>query len=559
MKFSEKLLRYLHSVGIEYIFGIVGREASAILFDEYADKVKFILTRHELTAGVAASAMSRFSKSPQACFVTLGPGITNIMTAIATAAIDRYPIVIIATQIETNCISYNDAHQCLDNISLVKPITKYAYELKKPSELKEALKKAIQASMTHPLGPSMISIPIDTLSSEVEDKENNLCKDLGRKISSTKSTTFIQDLKKAVNLFENSKYPLIIVGDVVTKDNEMPKLIRSFSEKYNIPVITTYSSKGVLPANHQLNYGSINSYANVILEQESKKIQFNEADLLLILGYDLAEYYPNAWKDTKLKKIINIIPYMNNSLATIKPDINIIGPLKESLEYLKVNIPAQKYSPYSISEMKKRIKEKLSDRKNYPEGIMVNQIVGILNEHYDDYILANDIGMHRHLTAIYYQPRKPGNYVTSAGLASFGTGLPLGIGAKMANSKKNVVVITGDGGFHSNSGDLETAARLKLKMTIILLNSQANSLIHRYQLVGKNRRHYQKSYAFNNVDFAKLAEANGCQGIKVNNLNEFKKALIKADKFSGPTLIEVKVFYPDLYINSFSVSRKKDN
>ncbi len=162
ISFSELLQKYLMSVGINKMYGVLGREDAVLSFNTLKN-FEFIITRHEMTAGVMAIAISRFTKSPQVCFGTLGPGITNYMTALATATLDRYPLILIVAQLETPYIIYNDNHQCLDNVSIAKPLSKYAYELKNPQELKFVLESALKASMTFPFVPSVISIPIDIL------------------------------------------------------------------------------------------------------------------------------------------------------------------------------------------------------------------------------------------------------------------------------------------------------------------------------------------------------------------------------------------------------------
>lgn len=550
MKFSEKLLRYLHSAGVENIFGIVGREATEILFDEYGDKVKFILTRHELTAGVAASAISRFTNKPQVCFGTLGPGPTNYMTAVGTAMLDRNPLILITAQIESTGISYNDAHQCIDSVGMMKPITKFAYELKSPSELKEALESAMNASMSYPYGPSFLSVPVDFLSATLQDDDNKLA--LNGSSYSTLSTDFETTLKNIVGLIKNAKNPLIIPGDTVLKVKNGPSLVRKLAETLNIPVVTPYSTKGILPHNHKLNFGVIGSHLDPIIGYPALHTIFEEPDTLLLLGYDLVEHFPSAWGGRKKKSIAVINPYINTSHIVVKPDLLAVGPLDFGINYLLQNakVIGKKKVIYP-EEMKKRISAMEANQKVYEEGLLPNQVLDELNKYYkENYILANDIGMNRHTSAIFFHANKPNDFVTSAGFSSFGTGLSMGMGAKIANPTRNVVVIAGDGGFHSNSGDLETIVRLGLKITIVLFNNNMNGLIKRFQLIGKQKRNHPNAIYFAPVDFAMLAIANGCQGLYAQSRKEFKKALVLAEKNNGPTLIEVKIHYPDMYIPS---------
>lgn len=556
ISFSELLQKYLLSIGIDRMYGIVGREASHLSFNTL-DNFEFVLTRHEMTAGVMATAISRFTKSPQVCFGTVGPGLTNYMTALATAALDRYPLILIIAQLEIPFISYNDAHQCIDNIAIAKPLSKYAYELKNPRELKSALESALKASMTFPFGPSVISIPIDVLSSDLEIDSKTIIglnKDVIRPSISEDSE--IKDLvRDAAEIIKSSKNPLIIIGDTIVKTEGMTKRVKEFSENTNIPVITTYSAKGVIDRNSKLNYGVLSSYIDSVVEDNVNEKIFDNADAIIFIGYDLCERHPFLWSSKSVPKVlININSYHNDIYKALNPRINIISSLDKSIDLLQHSLKDYKNKNLiDLNKVNNKINKLLKDKTHYKDGITHPQILNSLNDHFnEDYILANDIGMHRHLSSIFFKNNKPEYYVTSEGLSSFGTGLSLGMGAKIVNPNTPVVVIAGDGGFHSNDGDIETAVRLGLKVLIVVLNSSSNALIERYQLKGKYKKLNKKNTSFNKVGFALLAKANGCQSGTAHSIKEFDRLLKEADKNEGPFLIEVPVHYPQHYVNQYS-------
>lgn len=538
------------------MYGIVGREESSLTFNTLED-FEFILTRHEMTAGVMATAISRFTRSPQVCFGTLGPGITNYMTALATATLDRYPLILIVAQLETPYIIYNDMHQCVDNVSIAKPLSKYAYELKSPNELKSALESALKASMTFPFGPSVISIPIDILSSDLEIDSataTSLNKDVI--LPSISEDYDIKNLvEEAAKIIKSSKNPLIIAGDAIVKTEGTISKVKKFSENTNIPVITTYSAKGVINRNSPLNYGVLSSYIDSVVKENVNEKIFNKADTLIFIGYDLCERHPFLWPSNSIPKVlININSYHNNVHKALNPHVNIISRLDKSIDLLKDYLKGYKNKKLiEINKINNKINKLLKDKTHYKDGITHPQILNSLNDHFnEDYILANDIGMHRHLSSIFFKNDKPEYYVTSEGLSSFGTGLSLGMGAKIANPNKPVVVIAGDGGFHSNDGDIETVVRLGLKILIVVLNSSSNALIERYQLKGKYKNMNKKNTSFGKVDFDLLAKANGCQSDKAQNIEEFNKLLKKYDNIDGPFLIEIPIYYPQHYVNEYS-------
>lgn len=556
--FSELLQKYLLSVGINRIYGVVGREDSDLTFNTLKD-FEFVLTRHEMTAGVMATAISKFTQRPEVCFGTLGPGITNYMTALATAALDRFPLILIVAQMETPYIIYNDMHQCVDNVSIAKPLTKYAYEMKNAKELKSVLETAMKSSMTFPFGPSVISIPIDILASDVEiDNKKPISLDKDSIVPVEAQSGDVTSLiKEAAKIIRSSKNPIILVGDATVKTSGIVNEVRKFAKKTNIPVVATYTAKGVIERDSKLNLGVISSYTDSIVEQNVNSKVFDPVDTIVFIGYDLCERHPYIWSAKSVPKtFININSYQNNVYKGLSPKINIISSLDKCIRLLGNEL--KHYKNKNVPDMSKvnvKIEKLLKDNKKYEDGLTHPQIMNCLNEHFDDdFMLANDIGMHRQLSSIFYRNRVPGYYVTSEGLSSFGTGLALGMGTKIANPKKQVVVIAGDGGFHSNDGDIETAVRLGLKILIVLLNSNSNALIERYQLKGRFGKINKKNTSFGKVDFALLAKANGCESGTAHNIEEFNDLLKVFDKSKGPFLIEVPIHYPQHYVNEYSKS-----
>ncbi|MEI6528593.1 MAG: thiamine pyrophosphate-dependent enzyme [bacterium] len=237
-----------------------------------------------------------------------------------------------------------------------------------------------------------------------------------------------------------------------------------------------------------------------------------------------------------------------------------MGNLPKVLELLlKQTFNIKKTGHQNLETVRKQVNDISKDFKEHKEGMSPVQLLNTLNSHFNnDYILASDVGMHRHVSSIFFNAKFPEDFVTSPGLSSFGTGLPLGIGAKIVNPNRNVVIIAGDGGFHSSSGDIETVVRQKLKVLIIILNSSSNTLIERYELTGKDRVINRATTSFNYVNFVKLATANGCPAIRAKNIQQLKSALSIFDKSSQPLLIEIPVYYPKMYVNKFAKIFEKE-
>jgi N2-(2-carboxyethyl)arginine synthase len=546
MRIAEQVLHCLASVGIQHVFGIVGREADSILFNEVPE-VDFVLTRHEFSAGVIACGLSRFRNTPQACFSTLGPGSTNLATPLATAFLDRYPLVAISAQIESNELNYGWAHQCVDGASVLRPVTKFSHEVRDPREVPQLLGRAVAEAMAQPFGPAFISIPNDVLKSEAVGPT-----DIGWALE-TKATVghgFENAIAAAGRALSTAERPLIVVGDAALRGGR-GSAIQQLAERHEIAVITSYSGKGALPPQHSLHLGAITPHMDALLEHPALDSIFGPIDCILLLGYDLAEHLlPQLWQRGHKKTVIRAAEWSSTTPGALEPDVDIVGPLDKCLQGLQQAI-MRSGPAHSTPDLLARLRCMAEERTDSPEGIQPHQVVGLLNERYPDYVLANDIGQHRHVSALFYRANRPLDFLTSAGLSSFGVGLPFGIGAKLAYPDRNVVVIAGDSGFHSNSGEMETVVRLGMKLLVLLFDNQKSALIERYQMMGHGRVN-DKVVRFGRVDFARLAEANGWQGLEVARISQLPRALDMADAYSGPTLIQLPVHYPGWHLNRFA-------
>ncbi|NLF25850.1 MAG: thiamine pyrophosphate-binding protein, partial [Deltaproteobacteria bacterium] len=444
MKGSDFIQILLRSYGINKIYGVLGREAASISFNaDYSQD--FILVRNELTAGLAAIGASRLTGQPQACFSTLGPGVTHMATAIGTACQDRDPVLFFTAQLETQATDYNNAHQCIDAVSVSRPITKYSSEPTTLEQLAVAVDRAFSKMLTYPLGPALISLPIDLLDMPVSDA--NIAKWLSpeskpvKPTASAAYTTAIDyNIQKACDLLATSKNPIIIVGDTVTKSPDAMSIKHSL-EKINMPVITTYSAKGLLPRDHSLYLGVINSYLDVILEEFIQKDIFETVDTVFLLGYDMTEHYPNAWNHGERKKIISLNYFDNETSKSFIPDIKITGDIQAVLQKISEKIESRAVIHEDMVRVHDKILnalDKFMDEEPHKDSLSIPQIIKTLNTLFGpyDYIVANDIGTHRHVTATFFAPQAPHHYLTSAGFSSYGTGIGIAIGAAFARPDK---------------------------------------------------------------------------------------------------------------------------
>jgi len=544
---AKQIQKFLHDQGTKHIFGIVGREASAISFEEYP-QIPFILTRHEMPAGLMAIAGARLTGRPGACFTTIGPGTTNAITPLASAMLDRYPLIVLVAQLETNEIEFNNAHQCVDAVNLAKPVTKGAFQVNHPRDVIPVLTKATQAAMTMPWGPVLVSLPIDILSAPAEKYHV-----MNPLISATAAidTNYRVNVNAAADLLNKAKAPLFVIGDIASRLNQREEII-ALADRVGAYMITTYAATGAVPNDHPRYLGSVTPYIDSILGRPALKEIFGPADTLCLFGYDIAEHlYPKLWHVGEDKKVIRLAPFKNETPGLLQVDVDVVAPLPMTIEDLNKKVISINRPLRENNELKEHYQAMLTDKTDVEGGILAHQVIAGINNVFGDYILASDVGMHRHIGALFARIKQPLSYLTSAGLSSFGTGLPLAIGAQLNASDRKVVFIAGDGGFHSSSGELETLARLKLPITGIIFKNSCGALIQRYQMMGKQKVNTNTT-EYNPVDFSMLARTNGIHGFSATNRQEFLECLAKAKELKTHSLIEVNVVYPDLYVNQFT-------
>ncbi|MFC4608468.1 thiamine pyrophosphate-binding protein [Streptomyces maoxianensis] len=547
---AHALLKRLSEHGVEKVFGVVGREAASILFDEQ-DGVEFVLTRHEFTAGVAADVLARITGRPQACWATLGPGMTNLSTGMATSMLDRSPVIALAAQSESHDIFPNDTHQCLDLVKIAEPMSKYAAELQRPAEITDLVDSAVAAAMTEPVGPSFISLPVDLLGSS---DGVDLTQDHGPARTPQKPIGAVQpgweqDADRAAELLSGAEHPVFVVGAAAIRSGAVDA-IRALAERLNVPVITTYIAKGVLPHGHDLNYGAVTGYMDGILGFPALETLFGPADVILTLGYDYAEdLRPSMWERGLEKKTVRISPTANPVPRVYRPSVDVVTDVLAFVEHIDAataDLPAK--VRHDITPLRECIAELLADPQEYEDGMRVHQVMDSMNTVMAETAapgegtIVSDIGFFRHYGVLFARADQPFGFLTSAGCSSFGYGIPAAIGAQLARPGQPTFLIAGDGGFHSNSADLETIARLGLPIVTVVVNNDTNGLIELYQNMGHQRSH-DPAIKFTGVDFVALAEANGVEATKVASREELLAALRKGAELGRPYLIEVPINY----------------
>jgi len=533
MKTGAKLLiEGLQREGVETIFGYPGGVVLPIYDELYDSPLRHILVRHEQAAAHAADGYARASGRVGVCLATSGPGACNLVTGIATAYMDSIPIVAITGQVPTSLLG-NDAFQESDITGITMPVTKHNYLVKKAYDIPRILQEAFYIAGTGRPGPVLIDIPKDVSTGTVETDPPRVETVSLRGYQPTYKGHQRQ-IDRAVELLTLAERPLIYAGGGVILSNASEELVR-FAEQMMIPITTTLMGLGAVPGDHPLNLGMLGMHGT-----EYANYAVTECDLLIAVGvrFDdrvtgkLDTFAPHA-------KIIHIDIDPAEIGKNKKVDVPIVGDVRNILGELIQKL--QKTGHYQtwhekIKGWKKKHPLRYKDDGKLRPQYIIQQLSALLEE---DDIIVSEVGQNQMWTAQYYCFRKPRTWITSGGLGTMGYGLPASMGVHYARPDKTVFDIAGDGSIQMNIQELGTIAQYKIPVKIAILNNQYLGMVRQWQELFYDRR-----YSFTElpaVDFVKIAQAYGIDGIRVESRDEVQSALKTAINTPGPFMLDFRI------------------
>jgi acetolactate synthase I/II/III large subunit len=527
MKSSDLLVKCLENEGVEYVFGVPGEEMLDIVDSLSRSRIRFISTRHEQGAAFMADGYGRLTGRAGVCASTLGPGATNLITAVADANLDHAPLVAITGQVGLES-THKEYHQYVDLVQLFDPITKWNTRIDTPRIIPEVIRHAFHDAETEKPGAAHIELPEDIAELEVDGAPLSR-EHLDRSVVSD------QTLRSAAELINRAKHPIILSGNGVIRGKASQSL-RNLMKSANIPGSTTFMGKGAISAESDLHAGTIGLQAH-----DAVSCGFDRADLVIAVGYDIVEYSPWRWNVENDKTIIHIDFTPADVQANYVPNAQLIGDISTNLELLAPLIDRRPVEDYYRRLKEYIVAERESHADDRGESIVPQKIVyEMRNALGREDILISDVGAHKLWIARMYPAWEPNTVLISNGFASMGFALPAAIAAKLVYPEKKVLAACGDGGFLMNVQELETGHRLGVKVVYLIFNDNGYGLI-KWKQMGK----YQKEFGvdLDNPDFVRLAESFGAQGYRVRDASELGPILREA--FEGPdsVVIDVPVDY----------------
>lgn len=529
MKAAELFVKCLENENVEYLFGVPGEENIDVMDALLDSKIKFVTTRHEQGAAFMADVYGRLTGRAGVCMGTLGPGATNLITGVADANMDRAPVVAIAGQGATTRL-HKESHQILDLVDLFHPITKYAAQIAEPEITHEIVRKAFKVAQTEKPGACFIDFPENIAEAEVED-QTPLRKQ--RPFSPVPSE---QKLKEAVEILSKANRPLILAGNGVIRAGAAQSLVR-FAETLRIPVATTFMAKGVIPFSHELSLGTVGLKARDLVG-----FGFEQADVVVCIGYDIVEYHPEQWNPGRDKEIIHIdaLPAEVDQFYTVAT--GVLGDIAEAMQAIAEWTMPQQEPPFA--SLRKAIVAEMSEFAQ-DDGFPVKpqKIVRDLRQALDpEDIVISDVGAHKVWVSRMYQAERPNTCIISNGFASMGIAVPGALAAKLAYPDRKVVAVSGDAGFMMNSQEVETALRMKTPFVVLIWSDSEYGLITWHQLRTFGRPSH---VSFDNPDFVKYAESFGAKGYRIEKAASLLPTLKRALADDTVSIIDCPVDYSE--------------
>ena len=538
---AQALVNALEDSGVDVMFGIPGGAILPAYDPIFDSKIRHILVRHEQGAGHAATGYAQVTGRVGVCIATSGPGATNLVTPIADAQMDSVPIVAITGQVPSAAIG-TDAFQEADIRGITMPVTKHNYLITDPAQIPRAIAEAFYIASSGRPGPVLVDIAKDALQKMTSynyPKKLNL---LGYNPQIEPNSEAIRD---AASLIAQSSKPIFYVGGGVIKANAAKELL-VLAELVGAPVVTTLMARGAFPDSHSQHLGMPGMHGTVAAVTGLQK-----ADLLITLGarFDdrvtgkLSTFAPNA---KIIHADIDPAEIGKNRYADV-PIIGDLGPI------IKALIPAVKAEfAKNKADITSWWKQMNSLRQKYPLGYnepsdgslspqyVIERIGAITGP---DGIYVAGVGQHQMWASQFVKYEKPRTWLNSGGLGTMGYAVPAAMGAKVGAPDTPVWAIDGDGCFQMTNQELVTCALNNIPIKVAVINNESLGMVRQWQTLFYKERYSNTDLHSKRIpDFAKLAEAMGCVGLRCESKGDVDKIIKEANAINdAPVVVDFSV------------------
>jgi acetolactate synthase-1/2/3 large subunit len=511
---AELIVECLENEGVTHVFGIPGEENIRLMEALSKSSIDYVLTRHEQGASFMAEVYGRLTGRAGVCSATLGPGAINLLLGTADATTNSTPLVALSAQVGMQR-SFKESHQGVDLVPMFAPATKWSALMATPGAAPEMIRKAFKLAQTERPGAVYLAVPEDVEEADAPAGLRPLRVNVPRADDPS-----AEQVSRAAQILREARNPVVLAGHGAARAGASEALIR-FAQALNIPVATTFHGKGVFPDDHPLALGTVG-----FMRHDYVNFGFDQADVIVAVGYELQEFNPVRINPDGTTKIIHVHRFPAEVDNHYDVSVGLTADISHSLDALAAAV--WRKAPSAGGE---RIRELLSSELErgqaddrfplHPARIVADTRAALGRE---DIVLV-DTGALKMWMARLYPTYAPNTCLISNGLSTMAWTVPGAIGAKIARPEAKVLVATGDGAFLMNSQEIETALRRRLPFVILIWVDDAYGLIS-WKMdmeIGHN-----VDTRFTNPDFIAYAESFGARGYRISSADQLLPTLAAA-------------------------------
>jgi acetolactate synthase I/II/III large subunit len=529
---ADLLVRCLENEGVTCVFGIPGEENIRVTDALFRSSIRYVLVRHEQAASFMAEIHGRLTGRAGVCSSTLGPGAINLLLGTADANSNSTPMVALSAQVGLNRI-YKESHQSVDLVSMFSPVTKWADMVLSPRSVPEMVRKAFKLAQTERPGAVFLAMPEDIEGLPVPDDLVPLDVNTPRPDEPSPS-----QIARAADVLDRAIRPIVLAGHGAARGDAADAL-RRFSELLGLPVATTFHGKGVFPDDHPNALGAVG-----FMSHDYVNFGFDEADVIISVGYELQEFDPVRINPSGDTRIIHLSRVPAEVDLHYDVEVGVQADIGRTLDALA----AATTTRFHLGASGERIRRLLADDLARgaaddsfplkPQRIVADTRAALGRS---DIVLA-DTGAVKMWMARLYPTYEPNTCLVSNGLSTMAFALPGAIAAKLAVPGRRVLAAVGDGAFLMNSQEIETAVRERIPLTVLIWQDDAYGLI-KWKMnleIG-----HDVATDFSNPDFVAYAESFGARGYRVRAAHDLLPMLTDALASDAVSIIACPVDYSE--------------
>ncbi|HME79605.1 MAG TPA: acetolactate synthase large subunit [Mycobacterium sp.] len=529
---AQLMVKCLENEGVDVIFGIPGEENIRFVQALASSNIRYVLTRHEQAASFMAEMYGRVTGRAGVVSATLGPGAINMQLGVADATTNSTPMVAISAQVGQNR-QFKESHQYVDLVSMFAPITRWAAGIPTVHAIPEMFRKAFKVAETERPAAVYLAVPEHIDADEADYDLTPLPRNVVRADAPAPG-----QVARAIDILRKAQRPVMLAGHGAARSDATAAVVR-FSEALGVPVANTFHGKGVMPDDHPNSIGTLG-----FMRHDYVNFGFDNADVVIAVGYELQEFDPVRINPNADKKIIHIHRFPAEVDAHYSVSVGIIGDISDSLNVLTNALAGHTYDadpeiPGSGLLAEEFARGQQDSRYPLAPQRIVADTRAALGR--GDIVLV-DTGATKMWMARLYPTFEPNTCLVSNGLSTMSFALPGALGVKLARPESKVLAVVGDGAFLMNSQEIETAVRERIPLVVLIWEDGGYGLIEWKMDLELGEHHYVK---FGNPDIVSYAESFGAKGYRIKSADELLPTLKAALNDDGVSLICCPVDYSE--------------